>query len=129
MNQTQAITKLKRLLGPKLGYRIDPKALDAEGRESARVLARELTAKKIAAEEAMNARRAELLRDPIYQGLRREFSSLRDQQEQAQGAARHMRITVGTTGGVFFNVKAEGDNWDEVVALVEKDQHAIDRAA
>lgn len=122
MNQTQALTKLRKIIGPKVSYRIDSKALPADEREAKQAKVRELRAKKQAAEEASAARRAELLRDPVYRALRAEVNALDAEIGKHLHAAYAKRITVGVVGGMFFSVRAEGDNWAEVVAAAEAKQ-------
>lgn len=116
MNQSQAIAKLRKILGPKFGFRVDKTALDADGRAKASAEVKRLNEKKATVSEAMEARRAELLRDPVYQALRAEHAELDALRSKALHAAHSKRITVGTIGEMFFSVRADGDNWDEVVA-------------
>lgn len=118
MNQAQAISKLRKLLGPKLAYRISKTALRADARAEAAVKARELLEKKRAVEEALQKRRAELLADPTYQSLKAESEALGNEHERARSLTLHKPITVGRTEGIFFSVEAEGDSWAEVVAKV-----------
>ena len=116
MNQAQALAKLRKVIGPKLGYRIDPKAPSAEQREEARTKLRDARERRDAVEAAMKARREELLRDPTYQELRKQYQSLDEECSLHSSRSYKKRITVGVAGGMFFSVRAEGDNWDEVVA-------------
>lgn len=119
MNQTQAIAKLKKIIGKGFGYRVDPKALNAEERDAASIKARALREQKVAAEEAMQARRNEVLRgDATYQSLKIEYEALRKAHEVASRGLYRKRITVGHVSSMFFSVRADGDNWDEVVAKV-----------
>lgn len=118
MDQTQALTKLRKLLGANFGYRVNAKALNAKGRADAQARAIELRAKKLEAEAALSARRDELLKDPTYQALRDEYDAVNVELDNSLHAARTKRITVGVTSDLFFTIKAEGDNWDEVVGLV-----------
>jgi hypothetical protein len=115
MNQAQAIAKLTKALGPKFGWRVNRKALDEAGRGQQRLLARELSGKRKQAEEAMNARVKELLQDPAYQALKAEYDDLSKQRDAAVGRALHAPITVGLLESGWFSVKAEGDNWSDVV--------------
>lgn len=124
MNQTQALSLLKRVIGPKLGYRIDNKAPDADERE--RLRERFLAARDAAkaAGEAMTARRAAVLKaDAEYQRLK-EASIAANKARDDVPSYHRKRITVGRSGSLFFNVEADGDNWDEVVAKVCKKEQA-----
>jgi hypothetical protein len=120
MNQTQALSALKKILGPKLGYRINPKAATAEEREEAQAQRPELRAAREAAQAAMEARRLAILEgDAEYQRLKAEWTKAKKAAEENAGASTSYRITVGTVSDVgglgFFHVKAEGDNWDDVI--------------
>lgn len=115
MNQTQALSTLKRLVGPKLGYRVDNKAPGAEEREQLITRKRETAARVRAILEALDARRqAVLAADAEYQRLRAEHQAAKSLHE-AIPSPYHKRITVGRVGSLFFSVIADGDNWAEVV--------------
>lgn len=118
MNQTQAIAKLRKLLGSKLGYRIDKDAPDAEQREKIREAWQ--AAKQIAdaAEAARDARYKELLQDARYQELKAAAIDTKKAAEMARSGMYRKRITVGRVTGPFFSIDADGDNWDEVVETV-----------
>lgn len=119
MNQTQALAKLKRLLGPKLGYRINAKAPTADERAELRAGFDELQAAEKAAEAAREARLVELLaNDAAYQRLKAEAIAAKKAAADVRGKLYRYRITVGVSGAMFFSVMAEGDNWDEVVRIV-----------
>lgn len=119
MNQTQAINKLRKVLGANFGYRIDKRALDAEGREAAKAKRKEVFVTKQVAKAAMDARHAELLQDPKYAELRAEYLRLNKEDEALLAASFRTRIDVGVSVmGVAFHIHASGDNWDEVVAKV-----------
>jgi hypothetical protein len=118
MNQQQALTKLKKVLGPKMGYQVNPKALKAEERAAASEQIRAVNQKKREVEAAMTARREELLGDPAYQALKAELDALQKKGGALMGKAYTKPITVGVMGGVCFHVRADGDTWSEVVAKV-----------
>lgn len=124
MNQKQALAKLAKILGSKMAWRINEKALDAEGREAARAEVRRLNEEKQQAEEALAARRAELLQDPAYQALKARHDALKKSAEQAAGRAYHQRITVGRRTDLFFHIEVEGDNWDDVVSKLTSQHKA-----
>lgn len=120
VNQTQAIAKLKKIIGPTFGYRVDPKAPDADERE--RRHSAWLAAKKAVgeAEEAMTARRLALMAaDAEYQRLKAESADAKKRLGEV-GSFRAKRITVGRVGSMFFSVVADGDSWAEVVEKAAK---------
>lgn len=116
MNQKQAIAKLSKLIGPTFGYRVDPKAPDAEQREALHAAWAEAKARRDAAAEVRDARRAEVLRaDAEYQRLKGEAAAAEAALERAGAGRWHYRVSVGRCSKLFFSVVAEGDNWQEVV--------------
>lgn len=123
MERAVAIKKLTKLLGKHLGFRVDPKAPDKDEREGARLQLKEDFPKQVALRQAMDARKAELLRgDAEYQRLADEHKAARKHCEKLQATSGQYRFTVGTTSSIFFMVKAQGDSWEEVIAKVEQDQ-------
>jgi predicted component of type VI protein secretion system len=120
MERAVALKKLRRLLGDKLGYRIDPKAPDAEVRAQARTDAKRLGEEYQIASNARRARLAALLAaDAEYQQLEAEATRLRNARDKASGTSHHYRFTVGLVSELFFSVKAQGDSWEDVIAQLE----------
>lgn len=121
MNQTQALSKLRKVIGPKLGYRVDPKAPDAEQREAIRAAWKAAKQDADAAVAARKARYEELLAgDALYQDLKAKAKAAEEAANKAAAGMYRHRITVGVSNAMFFSVRAEGDNWDDVVAKVTK---------
>jgi len=118
MERSVAVKRLHKMLGPKFGYQIDPKALMHDERE----------AEKEQHQEAVTVRdntRAELQRMRTEHMAKLEATDeykaiqlkLEEQKKRAQHlAARQMarRFTVGTSNSLFFHVAAEGDSWEEI---------------
>lgn len=119
MNQTQAIAAMKKLWGSKAAWRYNEQALKGEDREQQGREADALREKQRAAREARDARRAELLKDPEYLRLVAEHQAAEKAADLSASNYRARRVTVGYTGSVagltFFNVVAEGDNWQEAI--------------
>lgn len=117
MNRTDAFKKLKRILGKDFRYREDPRALVGEEREQAILAWRKALGASQAAEEAMKAKREELLRDPEYLRLKAENLAAYEATKQTGSVTLARRVTVGTISGhgMFFSIIAQGDNWQEVV--------------
>jgi len=122
MERAVAIKKLGKILGKSLGYRVDPKAPDQDDRDEARAKLREESPKREALKKAMEARRAEVLNaDAEYQRLKAEHAEAAKLCDRLSSIQYHYRFTVGTSNGMFFSVKAQGDNWEEIIAkLTEK---------
>jgi hypothetical protein len=116
MNQAQALAKLRKVYGTRVCARVDDKAPTESERDEARAKLRDANAKKKEAAEALEARRAELLRDPVFQKLRAEHQAADREASELLGRTYRHRITVGVAVAGFFSVKAEGDNWSDVVA-------------
>jgi len=123
MNQTQALAKLKKLLGPSVGYRINAKAPTADERAELREGFPALQRAEEETKAAREARLVELLAgDARYQELKAAATAASKAAAEARGRLYRHRITVGVSGSMFFSVMAEGDNWDEVVAVVAAKQ-------
>jgi hypothetical protein len=122
MERATAIKKLGKILGKHFGYRVDPKAPDQDEREEARARLREETPKREALKKALEDRKTEILNaDAEYQRLRAEYIEAGKICAKLSSATYHYRITVGTSGDMFFSVKAQGDSWEEVISkLTEK---------
>lgn len=118
MNQSQALAKLKKIIGPKLGYRVDQKAPDADERERRREEYLRTRDAMKASDEARAARRVEVLAaDAEYQRLKAAYLEAK-RVHDAVPSFNTKRITVGRSGAMFFSVVAEGDTWAEVVERV-----------
>lgn len=119
MNKAQAIAKLSKVLGKNFGYRLDPKAKNADERAEAAARAKEVHARLKAVREAKEARCAAILAaDAQYQQLSVDARLLSNEYDAQRYITLCAPITVGTTDGLFFSVRAEGDNWSEVVEKV-----------
>jgi hypothetical protein len=122
MERTVAVKKLSRLLGKNLGYQVDPRAPDRDERMAAHERLPALTEAKKKAEEAARLRREAILaNDPEYQELVAAHKRTREEWSKAAGQARAHKFTVGTSSGLFFHVKAQGDSWEEVIEKVSRD--------
>jgi hypothetical protein len=123
VNNKQAVARLKKLLGPRVVWQENERALSAEKREAAHVLACDLREQERAVKAEAVARREALLSDPTYRALCAKQDALRKQADVASSEARQKPITVGTMSGTsgfsLFHIKADGDTWDEIVAAVE----------
>lgn len=122
MERVVAIKKLGKLLGKDFGYRVDPKAPNADERAAAADQARSLNAEFNAAELAEAARRKAILEgDAEYQRLVSEKKRLRAAKDEAWSKSRHHKIVVGkTVAGMFFSIQAEADSWEEAIEKVSK---------
>lgn len=120
MNNTQALAKLRKLLGPKAMYEIRNTSPGPDERAALRTAIPARSVERDAAKAAMEARRDELLRDPEYCRLTAEYVALRDEVAKMAGRQSSYRINVGrNVGGMFFSIRAQGDTWDEVFKKLE----------
>lgn len=116
MERVVAIKKLGKMLGKSLGYRVDPTAPRADERDQAREEAKTLNAAFNAAAEAEAERQKAILgADAEYQRLKAETKRLREAKDRAWSKSHHYKFTVGTSNGMFFHVRAQGDSWEEVI--------------
>ena len=125
MERAVAIKKLGALLGKSLGYRVDPKAPKQEDRDAARAALPAAAAERDALKEKRDARyKAILEADAEYQSLVAAHKAARDRTEKLLSIMRHYKITVGTSNGMFFSVRAEGDSWEAVIDKLKAKQTA-----
>lgn len=121
MERTVAIKKLGQLLGKKLGYRVDTKAPTKEERDAARAELVETLAEYNRLKDGREARyKAILAADQEYQALKAACEKMREHREKLSGISRRYKITVGTSEGMFFMVRAEGDTWEEIIGKLPK---------
>ena len=120
MIRAAAIKKLSKLLGKSLAYRVDPAAPTGDERREARaayVAAEQKAAMLLAQKEARM--KALLDADLEYQQIKAFHELAKKERDSIASRGHHYRFTVGTTDGLFFHVKAQGDSWEDVIAKVE----------
>lgn len=126
MERTVALKKLGQLLGKKLGYRVNAKAPTPDERAEAKAALAPAIEERNKLKEQRDARcKVILAADAEYQSL---FADARDagkRVDELSSITRCHKITVGTSEGMFFLVKAEGDTWEEVIGrLTAKEKQA-----
>lgn len=108
--------KLGKLLGKKLGYRVDDKAPKADEREAAKAEFDLACQERNALKEKRDARhRAILEADAEYQSLFAAHRAASDRADKLSSLTRRYKFTVGVCGDMFFHVRAQGDTWEEVI--------------
>lgn len=123
MERSVAIKKLGKILGKSLDYQVDLKAPDQDDRDEARAKLASATSKFNALSKQIEARRTAVLQaDTEYQRLTAACVDARTYCAQLRTITCRYRFTVGTTNGLFFNVKAQGDSWEEIIAKLTKKQ-------
>lgn len=126
MERVVALKRLRKLLGNEMGWRVDPKAPTADERSEAEARRPALNEAFTQAEKAMQERRAVLLQDPLYQELVTAYKLRQKERSENSGLLHHYRFTVGkTVGGLLFRVMAQGDSWEEVIDIVERDKRKL----
>jgi hypothetical protein len=125
MEKSVAVRRLHKIIGKGFGYRENPKAGTQEDREKARAELKVATAERQRLRDASDARSREILAgDSEYQTLRAAYNEARKRVDDLSGKSHRYRVTVGTVSNLAgfscFSVKAEGDNWDEVLKKVTK---------
>jgi serine phosphatase RsbU (regulator of sigma subunit) len=120
MNTQQALRILRPILGPKLAYRENPRALTGDELAQAQENAEALRLCVQKAKDALHERReAVLAGDAEYQRLRKEWQAAEKARSVAAGRAYLRRIEVGVDGPLAFWIRAEGDNWSDVVDQIK----------
>jgi hypothetical protein len=125
MERAVALKKLRKILGDSLGYRVDPKAPDAD--ERAELLAKlkvERTERDALGVQREARMQAILEADDEYQRLKAAYSEAKKHCDELMGIAYSYRFTVGISGKLFFTVKAQGDSWEDVIAKLTEKQPA-----
>ncbi len=116
MERSAALKKLGKILGKKLGYRIDPKAPTPDERELAKSELSPACEERNKLKEQRDARhKAILAADTEYQSLHAAYRAASERADKLSSITRRRKITVGTSEGMFFVVKAEGDSWEEII--------------
>jgi predicted membrane chloride channel (bestrophin family) len=122
MERAVAIKKLAKILGKTLGYRVDDTAPNAEQRAAAKAQLAEAQALRDKARQQRDERyKAILAADQEYQDLVALHKGAQKVAEQlSYQAHHHYKFTVGTSNGMFFHVRAQGDSWEEVIDELTK---------
>jgi multidrug efflux pump subunit AcrA (membrane-fusion protein) len=128
MERAVAVKKLAKILGKTLGYRVDVKAPDAEQRAAAQAQLAEAQALRDKAKQQRDERyKAILAADQEYQDLVALHKGAQKVAEQlSYKAHHHYKFTVGTSNGMFFHVRAQGDSWEEVIDKLTTERAAAD---
>lgn len=116
MERSVAIKRIEKLLGKKLGYRVNDKAPTPEERAAAKTALPAATEDRNRMKELRDARyKAILAADAEYQSLHAAHRTACERVDALWSTTRHYKITVGTSEGMFFVHKAEGDSWEEII--------------
>ncbi len=116
MERTIALKKLSYLLGKKLGYRIDARAPTPDERMTAKAMLAPAIEEHNKLKERRDTRyKAILEADAEYQDLLVATRAASKRADELLSITRHYKITVGTSGGMFFHVRADGDSWEDVI--------------
>ncbi len=123
MTRADALKKLRKVLGPKMTWSENERA--ARGPEERAAAADALPEARQRRDELKAKRderyRAILAADGEYQALLAEHAAARAEVESLQGQAGRYRCRVGVIEhGILNLIKAQGDNWAEVVSQVVK---------
>lgn len=120
MERAIAIRKLGKLLGKSLAFRVDPSAPDAADREEARTTLKMVGEK---AEKLLKQKEARIKAlidaDLEYQQIKSAHEAAKKDRDRLASRCYQYKFTVGTTNGMFFLVKAQGDSWEEIIRKVE----------
>lgn len=120
MERSVALTKIRKILGPKFNYRVDPRAPNKDEKETRKTELAIWNEKRQVLERAANARRHELLQaDAKYQELQSAYLNAREKADKLRGSLHHDKISVGQENGMFNFIKASGDSWEEVIAKLQ----------
>ena len=125
MDRAYALKKLGKMFGKSLCYRVDPKAPLREQRDEAQQALKPAIEERNKLREQKEARlQAILAADAEYQRLNAACKKATEQVDRLASITRHYKMTVGTSNGLFFHVKAEGDSWEEIFAKLAPEKVA-----
>lgn len=123
MERAVAIKRLGKLLGKKLGYRVDDKAPKQDDRDAARAALMPAIEERNALQAKRDERRRAILEaDAEYKSLCAESRAASERVDKLSSITRHYKFTVGTSEGLFFLIKAEGDSWEQIIDKLEAEQ-------
>jgi nucleoid-associated protein YgaU len=118
MTPAEGKKRVHKLLGTRAMWRDSGRTTSPEQRERAQNEQRQARAAVTQAKDAMNARLAELQKDPEYVRLVAAYKeAYRAERESGKGGG--YRLMAGVDMGIACEVKAEGDNWAELVRALE----------
>jgi hypothetical protein len=118
-----AIKILGKMLGKNLGYRVDDDAPSPdERREAQGALAEARSTKDYWAEKKAQACTRALAADKDYQECVKQHEAALEALKELQFVALRYKFTVGTSSSMFFQVKAQGDSWEDCIAKLEGKQ-------
>lgn len=120
MERAVALNKIRKILGNKFNYRVDPKAPIGDEKVELRAKLTEAMAEQKAAQEKMDDYRRMLLNDKDYHALQEAYTAARNKADNLRGTVHSSKISVGIASGMFNFIKAEGDSWEEVIAKLKK---------
>ena len=126
MNQAQALAKAMTLLGTKkVGVRVDNRALVGDDLAQMCIDANAAADERRAAEAARTARlNALLAADAEYQALKKAHAVAVERHETMRSQCHRRRIEIVRTGGMFTVVEAQGDNFEDAVAVLQRNRVA-----
>lgn len=120
MQRAVALKKLRKLLGDSVCYRVDADAPDADTRKAASLALPTATAAYEKVKKLRDDRRAAVLvADKEYQDLVLACETAAKEAAKIRGLTYRFKFTVGTSNGIFFHVRAEGDSWEDVIDKIK----------
>lgn len=125
MRREDAIKKLGKLLGKNLAYRVNPKAPDQDERNEARDEVKSLNVTYASLDAQVKARAAAVLAaDEEYQKLKQARAIIEEQRKKPSAKQHAYRFEAGIINPRFgwFEIKAQGDSWEDVIAKLTKDK-------
>ncbi len=123
MEKSIAVKKLAKILGKGFGYRLNPNAPDEAERKTAKAKMKGAVEERRRLNEEVDALRKKILAaDQEFQTKLAAYQAAKKHADELSCMAHRYRVTVGTShnaGGFgFFSVKAQGDNWEDVIEKV-----------
>jgi hypothetical protein len=123
MQRAAAIKQLSKILGKSLGYRVDPKAPLEEERVCLKIALKAATEKANELLKQKELRIKTLLDNDVeFQEIKTAYEAAKKDKNSLASRCYQYKFTVGTSDGMFFHVKAQGDSWEEIFAKLDSSQ-------
>lgn len=113
MTRQEARARAVKMFGSEAFIRADRDLSSPERRAAALERSRALKASEDTAAAALEARRAELLSDPEYQRLLKEWRATKAQRAALSSEACYYKFRVGRADRLFAHVLGHGDTWEQ----------------
>ena len=119
MTRDEGVKRIKKLLGARCMITDNGRKTSPEGRVEYKARLKAAQAVVVEAEAKMKQRREEILKDTRYCALVDEWKEARKALGEVNVVGGGYRLMAGKDSGFACEVRAEADNWEELVRAVK----------